>query len=108
MVPAIRQNAGSAAKFAGGPPGTPPPPAGLKAPAGTSAASVIVVGRSLRFCESSLHEGAASTGCAVNNTARSSMEEIKVRSIQSPLESAGRLARSHPPSVAHPPLTVRQ
>src|SRR5580658_4166188 len=72
MVPATRQNAGSAAKFAGGPPGTPPAPEGLKVPAGTSATSVIVVWGIFRLCESALQEGSACTGSAVKQTASSS------------------------------------
>ena len=74
MVPATRQNAGSAPGLAGGPAGPPPALGGLKAPAGTSAASVIVVWGSFKSCESGPQEGAACTGSAVKMTAGSSME----------------------------------
>src|SRR5580692_4852797 len=65
MVPATRQNAGSAATFTGGPPGPPAGPGSLNAPAATSVASVIVVLGSFSSSASAPHEVAACAGEAV-------------------------------------------
>src|SRR5260221_14559596 len=64
IVPAIRQNAGSAAKFVDGPTGPPPAAGSLSAPAGTSAASVMVVLGSFSSWESAAQDVAACAGVA--------------------------------------------